>query len=282
MPTITLKTPPPGNKNTILTPDGVPNLPFLGIAVGPPRGGKTYSTAVLAEALMRGGYLNRLFVVSPTWHTSSHLWKWAGALDADCYLDGSQALSAIEDVIRKVSVQNTLWEAYQQRLEVSRKARQGLPLSIQEEMILSRPWSGPVPTKRPSALLIFDDLMGSRLLLNNRTLVQKCISYRHLAGGAGLSMLFLVQSLRSGLNRCIRHNSNWVMLWKSMDKSLIDDMAKELSGKVTRDQFQSLFFESTKAPYSFLVIDQTHEDPNRLFRQGFEGPWLDIEDSDSD
>jgi hypothetical protein len=138
------------------------------------------------------------------------------------------------------------------------KARKGQPLTPAEERMLDRrdnaPPEGP-PLKRPVALVLVDDCQGLRMV-DTHTWTSTVVRHRHLAGGAGVSIVHCVQSLKSSLSRAVRQCSTLFMLWGTHDHDQVKELATECAGHVKRDTFMALFMDATsRSRHDFLGIN---------------------------
>eukprot|EP00952_Eustigmatos_sp_NYUAD-ZCMA_P005693 24712-Eustigmatos_ZCMA.PRE.1 len=76
------------------------------------------------------------------------------------------------------------------------------------------------------AMILLDDLQSLQRVLVSSYFTALVIKHRHVAGGAGVSLLSAVQTYK-GLGRVVRQNLTGVMLFKTHDQTALDDAASE-------------------------------------------------------
>jgi len=262
-----LPVPPKNPTASIPVPDGAPSLPAVFGVVGPRGQGKSHVTAQLIKSYVDHGSINRVFIISPTYHTNSHLWAWTGANPHDCFTAIHQAEDALKEIVRLIQVQKQEWQTrkeYEEALETHRSRR---PLTMKQRQYLEN--TPPPVAALPRPAVVLDDLSHSKVM-SSKYLINLTLRSRHVCHNPqiGLSMFFLVQSLKAGIPRTLRSNVSAWIVFGTKDQTIIDDLHSELSGKIGKQQFQSIFHLATEAQHSYLVVDLTTKDPTRVFRQG--------------
>lgn len=262
-----LPTPPKNPSVPIEVPPGAPALPGVFGIVGARGQGKTHVTCQLIRKYVNFGSINRVFLISPTYATNEHLWRFCGIQPEDAYVNIDQAEAALKDVVRKIGVCKAGYDAHKAYVDAKTKLRAGAPLSVAERLMLESPAPAAMRLIRPAVVL--DDLSHSKLMTSSKYLVNLTLRSRHVASNpqVGLSMFFLVQSLKSGIPRTLRSNVSTWLAFGTKDRTILDDLYQELSGKIDRPAFNQLFHESTAGRHDYLVVDLTAGDPSRVFRK---------------
>jgi hypothetical protein len=262
-----LPVPPRNPTSAIPVPDGAPALPAVVGVIGARGQGKSHVTAQLIKSFVDHGSIDRVFIISPTYHTNSHLWAWTGASPHDCFTAIHQAEDALKEIVRRIQAQKAQWSTRQEYEEAVEAHRSRRTLTMKQRSFLENTPPPKVDLPRPAVIL--DDLSHSKVM-NSKYLINLTLRSRHVAHNPqiGLSMFFLVQSLKAGIPRTLRSNVSAWLVFGTKDQSIVDDLHSELSGKIGKQEFTSLFHSATEAPHSYLVVDLTTRDPTRVFRQG--------------
>lgn len=246
--------------------------------VGSKGSGKTHLLFSFIKKYSDLGATNRVFALTPTYESNRDLFDWIRSVCSpeDIYVNMDEFPQALDEIMVKISDQKKQADAYQKRLDVFRKDRQGAPLSLQEEHMLENPSLFPkVDVPYPS--IIIDDCVGSKFMTCKK-LISLCIKHRHTPSGLGhgTNLFFAVQGLRT-FPRIIRQNiSQWCIFTKPLDKSQIRNIWEELSGIVDLKTFEDILTLATEDKYSYLLI-QHGRDKNETFKLGFDGPYLELE-----
>ena len=121
------------------------------------------------------------------------------------------------------------------------------------------------PCGKPSSLIYIDDQVGSGGLSGrDNVLTNFSIKHRHY----NTSVIYLIQHYKS-ISRAIRGNVSIIMLFKTHDQSVLDEIAKEVAGEVSQEDFMKLYHYATKKPYNFLLISLGAADKDNKFRMNF-------------
>ena len=273
----------PNEKHRIDLPEGVPKPPILGLFVG--KRGQGKSTAAVR---LLGYYTNHpkqvfqrdlCFVISPTAESQPHLWKHVG-IPADNIFTATtseECRHIIFDVIvPKLQEAKARYDEDEEYLEAYNKLLRNQELTTRQITILEArncfPLTDPSPWPRPSLLL--DDLSHMKVL-DKPWFVSLCLRHRHIANGVSLSMMILCQSLHGGLSRVVRQNCSLICLFSTHDKTCIDDLYKECSHLLDREEFEAVFSDATDHFHSFLAVDLPQKDPNKVFSRDLE-KWYEI------
>jgi hypothetical protein len=244
--------------------------------VGRRNSGKTYSMLQLALAMKQEEAINQVFVISPTFDQNRFMTLLEAKPD-DVYRDTDNAFAHLEDIERKVEEAAEDWK---KELEYSIiygrwKSNKTATSEVDRHKLEEEGYRQPQPEqKRPKCLLIIDDCSHSQLFARSlaNPLVNLCLRHRHLAG-VGISIVFALQTYK-GLPRSLRLNSCQFALFKTKDKEEILSFFEEVAGTIEKDKFFRIFEEATREPHAFLFVDLCQADDSKVFRRGFDGPFL--------
>lgn len=272
----------PNEKHRIDLPEGVPRPPILGLFVA--KRGQGKSTA--ASRLLRYYVTHRpavfqkdlVYVISPTAESQFHLWDFIGVPRDNVFVAGTAAevKQIIEDISTELASRKEKYEEDQEYLKAYHKLCRGALLTAREEHLLDKrdamPLHDPEPWPRPCLLL--DDLSHMKIL-DKPWFVSLCLRHRHIAGGVSLSLLIICQSLHGGLSRVVRQNCSLICLFTTHDKTCIEDLYKECSHLLGKEEFEAVFGDATSDFHSFLAVDLSQKNPNRVFSKNLE-KWYQI------
>lgn len=244
---------------------------FVGAAIGLMRSGKTTTAARLIRAYPKG-YWTHIFVISPTAKSQRALWEYMGVPDERVYIAASlkELKDAMIDLLNEVKGAMDAHKADLAYRAVYQKWKRGSALSGSEERLLeSRDGEAPgAIAPRPVALVLVDDFQGLRAV-DTHTWTSTVVRHRHLAGGAGVSILHCVQSLKSSLSRAVRQCSSLFMLFHTHDHNQAIELAAECAGHVNKQQFMDMFLDATSQKHGFLGINLAAP-KGRIFSRNFE------------
>lgn len=231
---------------------------------------------------MDHGAFNWCAIVSPTYHTNSHLWEWAGIKPEDAYTDLAQAELAVQDVVEKVRRHKAEWDENRDEWDAYEASRRGKALTMKQRMLVER-LHGQAPSRKVKLVrpcLILDDLSHSRLLQGSRYFINLVLRNRHVVHNpqVGLSILVICQSVKAGLPRVLRSNVNLWVIFGTRDRDIIKDVWSEVSGKISKSAFSKLFDFCTRKQHSYMVVDLTQRNPRHVFRKTLEGAFLEVEE----
>jgi hypothetical protein len=136
---------------------------------------------------------------------------------------------------------------------------------LRESTLLSRPWNAK-PVKHPRPVWLIDDAQASRLLASSKTpFVSAVLRNRHWYPRVPVATVICCQSLRGGIQRPLRSNVSCWACFATLDKTVLKDLWREISGHVTEKRFTELFHYATSEKYTPLVIDLTQVGSNSCF-----------------
>ena len=272
----------PNEKYRISLPDGIPRPPILAMYVAKRGQGKSTAAVRLMKYYIDHKpsvfHSDLTFVISPTAESQSHLWNHLGIPDENVFgaasgNDVKTIIDSIVDLLRALKEKHDNDEEY---LEAYRLMKAKKELSPRQQAILdqrdSQPLTNPQPWPRP--VLLLDDLSHLKVL-DQKWFISLCLRHRHLAGGVSLSMLIILQSLRGGLSRVVRQNCSLICLFSTHDKDCKDDLYRECSHLLDKAEFEAVFGNATEEFHSFLAVDLSQTDPNKVFSKNLEH-WYEI------
>lgn len=126
---------------------------------------------------------------------------------------------------------------------------------------------------RPVPVLFIDDMSHSPLYSSSPSnpLINLVLRHRHLGGqGYGLTIQFGVQTFKAGINKALRANTMQFLLFRTNDKSVLDDIYEELGAFTTKEGFLDMYNRAVKDKHDFLLVDVNAKDDQRAFRRGFD------------
>lgn len=135
-------------------------------------------------------------------------------------------------------------------------------------------WFFPTPfLLRPQPVLFIDDASHSPLYSTSRAnpLVNLVLRHRHVGGlGFGLSIIFAVQTFKTGVPKALRGNTMQFLLFKTQDLSVLEEIWKEIGGIVGWEEFQRIYHRAVQDKHDFLLVDSNVKDERHAFRRGWD------------
>lgn len=249
--------------------NSLPDLPFRGIFVGGSGSGKTNAIVNFVNFYKSRGLLDRVIIICPT--KDLKLVSLVETPD-DYYV--SPTFATINTIISNIK---EIVSDYKQKLKdiehwkvLSRKQEDDLT-DDDLRWIEGQECIPPVDEYGhfPRTLLIIDDSIGTQLFGLNRKnpLVNFYIRSRHY----GCSIILSTQYFNS-LNKALRVNASFFVLFKNKDKKQIVSIYEEIASRVSLDKFIEMFNTATDEKYNFLFIDLEKGD----FRMNFNHPLNNI------
>lgn len=219
-------------------------------------------------------------LISPTYWTNANLWTdYLGIQPDDVFVNLAQAPAALDEVVRRIKMEHKAYKANEEHVEAYEAHRQGRPLSIQQQALLEQHGAPKTKVELIRPCVVLDDLQASRLM-SSKSFQSLVLRMRHVCASpqVGLSFYILSQSLKNGaLPRALRCCVGLWIVFPTRDQSVIRNIWTEVSGRVTWDEFKSMFMHCTSGddrPY--LVIDLTQGgNPKKTFKRTLQGEWLD-------
>lgn len=264
-------------------PDGVPRPPILGLYVGKRGQGKSTAAVRLLKYYTDHNpevFQKELtFVISPTADSQQHLWDHLGLKPENVYTvsTGPEIRKIVDTIIELLAAKKKKHDDDEEYREAYNRLVRGEPLSTRQELLLdsrdAQPLRDPEPWPRP--VLLLDDLSHMKVL-DRPWFVSLCLRHRHVAGGVSLSILMLTQSLRGGTSRVVRQNCSLICLFSTHDHTAKEDLYQECCHLLDRDEFMAVFNDATKEHHSFMALDLSQKDANRVFSRDFQH-WYQIQ-----
>jgi len=261
-------------------PDFV-RMPVAACFVGSKGSGKTYSAIQFVKTMEDRGYVNRVFLLSPTLESNS-MYTNLKTLDMeeDVCDDADLFQQALDHVVEKIKTAREEREKEIRYAELYQKFVEGGedcldPVELQT--LKFQDYRVPEIPEEIRPLLLCDDVQGTSAFTNKRRdrMQHVAIRHRHL----GLSLVCLVQTLQ-GVPRVQRLNTNVYCLFKTSDLKQLDEIASLFGAYISKEKFLRLFKYATKEPYSFFMVDLNAKRPELRFRKGF-NELLDIDEDSS-
>jgi hypothetical protein len=251
-----------------------PVLPGLFVFQGMRGSGKTYAAVMMCRHFETKGYINRTFLLCPT----------AGDKDQkDTIYANLRTLKqndvctnitnfelALQQVEQRIKEDWAKYEEYQKHKKAWDKHVEKKPLSVEEVSILEQyHYFEPSHEVKPKRhMLILDDCQGSNVYTTARhgMLNHLAIKHRHIP----VTICFLVQSW-VGCPRTIRLNATQYCIFRTSDKTQLDQIYSAFANNVPREVFDEVYEEATTTTkHGFLYIDVVPKEPYMRFRLGFD------------
>ena len=279
---------PKSNWKDIVTEDDWIRLHTITLAVARPNTGKTASLSTMLKIHHTQGALDRLIIVSPTFDNNAFYFKGLPIDEEDDVVEPDEyTCQWIVDEIQQMADEYddyhekiTLWKLLEKQL------KSNIPISeITDELliqfldadgylILEKPTYKYSHLNHPPIVhILFDDVQGTPVFARGKKSVDgvrlKCIDdivikHRHLGKrknkqqSLGCSLYFACQTYKSGNNglpRCIRGCIKHLLVFKNKDEKSLIEIAEEVGGEVTKEQFFDLFERAVQTDHDFLFID---------------------------
>lgn len=259
-------------------PEGLFQVPFLGLINGARGQGKTTALLNMIKMYDKTKTFDTIYVFSRTWYAEpkyttlsqeGHFYDLKAFADytdeifKEVWGDIKARIDAYKDYERKLKI----WEDFQ--------SYKGSVDAFDPNALLdlySMDFEKPVcPTKSgqfPETLIVFDDLLGTTLYSNKTTSVIRSFTILHRHCRA--SMLFLTQTFRNGLPRGIRNNLSLALLFANKSEEIRKEIAREFSAFVREDAFLAMWDTACTNPWDFFTINFDAPDPSMRFRKNFD------------
>lgn len=287
---------PKGSAFTIDTQDDFIQLNAVILAVAKRGGSKTTALSNLLRMMKQNNALDRLIIVSPTYHNNKHYFEGL-PLDEENDVIEPEVHTA-KDLMELLEVEGALYDEYiekmkryNQFMKLLRDTRRNID-DIDDDLLLEfnsmeRPtykYMRNGKAYKPVIAIFFDDCQGSDAFKPNSKLSNMVIKHRHLGktqhGSIGCTLLFACQNYTSssmGLPKSIRGNITHMLLMKNKNINELNLIAEECSGEVDREQFLMLYTKAIQVKYDFLFIDFAKKNNHpSMFRRNF-NEWLLVE-----
>ena len=219
---------------------------------------------------------DNIFIISPTYHLDpkQQLLK---APEDNIYDSTEDLDGSLEDIIEKIEDSLEEYDDWRDRMdawEMFRRWDGPVGMFPSEELLkIYDPLSDSVkkpdndfPNGRPSSLIVADDQAGTGFLSDttgNNMLTNFIIKSRHYN-----TSIWITSQHYKNIGRAIRGNASCLIVFRTQDEKVLDEIAKEVGGDIDKKKFKALYEHATKKPYNFLLIDLAN-DKNK-FRRNFD------------
>jgi len=271
---------------TITTKEDFIQLHAVVLAVAKRGTGKTLSLTNLLRMMKENNALDRLILVSPTYHNNKKMFE---GLPLDEDVDVIEPDKGTADTIMEILEQEGKeYDEYHEALKryrlLMRLIHSNRPIEdIPSDLILEfgeynfkkpeHKWGG----RKPIITVFFDDCQGNALFRPSSKLSSLVIKHRHQGktkdGAIGVTLFFATQTYTSnaaGLLPAIRNNTTHLLVFRNKNNKEIDLIAEEVAGEVEKETFFALHNFAVQDPHDFLFIDlaKKKEHPS-MFRRNF-------------
>jgi hypothetical protein len=237
--------------------------------------------------------LDRLILVSPTYHNNSHYFEGL-PLDDDDIIEPS--IHSATEVMAKVEEEAIAFDAYHEQLErwtqlqKEIKDRRKNVNDINEDLLLEfvdmeKPkykFMRNGKAYKPIVVCFYDDCQGTDAFSPSKKnmLNYMVIKHRHVGAvqhgdgkSIGVNLMFALQNYTSnsqGISKAIRGNCNILTIFRNKSENEMKLIAEEVSGEVDKETFFKVFQEATSIPYGFLTVDLN---PKKTVKSQFRRCW---------
>ena len=264
----------------IKVPAELAPVPMTAVYFGVRGSGKSTAIQSLLRKYKQANLMDRLFIISPTYKSNSFLFSGLLRDNDDVYEDATQ--KSLDAVIAKVQQEASEWKMYEENKvifdEYKRQERLYLDGEIDdiEGDILNAAIEAGVTlfdrypeykfpgVQRPQMWLILDDVQSSSLF-NSSTKVKNnlnnvLIKTRHIGGERfGINVIIALQNFKlqsGGISKALRMNTTCMALFGYRDPKLIDDIHKEISREISKEDFMTAFDDATSGEkFNHLFIE---------------------------
>jgi len=242
--------------------------------VGACGSGKTHQAINLVRDYVDHGCIDRVMVVSPTFASNPAFDALQDVISIDdVYTAFGREHESIADVQRKVIAAGESYRNEKRYKEVYdlwlQSGRDTDSMTANEKSLLEqenfREARDPL---MPSIALIIDDCSHSPIFLSStdNPFTNLCLRHRHV-GGIGLTIIFCVQTYRSGVPKALRQGCiRQIALFPTKDHSQLDAVYDEVGNLVSKAAFMKAYRDATRgSDHNFLLIDSTPD--GRTYRE---------------
>lgn len=233
--------------------------------VGACNSGKSHQAVSLVRDYVDYGCFDRVMVVSPTFASNPCFDAISDVVKVpdDVYTQFGREHAAIADIEQKVVQAGNKYrdekryqKAYEDWIAAGRDAD---ALDVATKALLEKEeYREPRDELMPSICVIIDDCSHSSIFTHScdNPFTNLCLRHRHI-GGIGLSIIFCVQTWKSGVPRALRQGCiRQICIFPTKDHSQLDSVYEEVGNLVSKEQFMSLYRTATRGnDHNFLLID---------------------------
>jgi len=256
-------------------------MPVLATFTAKRGGGKTVSLCNFLAECKRKHYIDRVFVITPTYNSNKTIWDIADIPEEDCY---EPSITVIKDVLELCEAEKAEWDDFLQQKELYKQFRKDANkpvFKINEDNLISyyeygffdKPpkWKYPVE-QVPRLAIVLDDCLNTDVMTRRTSgLANLCIRHRHVLDGAGVSIFMLVQGYvcNGGVPKIIRENCTHLFLFKTHNENQLKKIKEESDLEITDEEFENMLNKCHSEEYQFLMIDFAPKCPTKKYRKGF-------------
>lgn len=283
---------PKASAFTIKTESDFIKLHGVVLAVAKRGVGKTTAFSNLLRLMKTNNALDRLILVSPTYHNNKHYFE---GLPLDEENDVIEPQKNTPELLMEIlDEEGYAYDEYHERMkrwyELQKLIKSDVPIDEIDPFLLlefgnditnfEKPYHK-YGGKKPVIAIFFDDCQGSDVFKSSGKLSNMVIKHRHLGkthdGALGCSLLFATQSYTSnsmGLPKSIRTNLTHMLVFKNKNINELRAIAAECAGEVDEEEFFKLYDMAIRSQHDFLFIDFAKKDEHpSMFRRNFD-EWL--------
>jgi len=261
------------------------------IVLGKRGSGKSVAITNYLRFLQEDKKLDRIFVISPTFHSNKVLMDDLG-IDENDVFDPATGSAAVENVVKEIEAERDEYEEYlraKERFKTLMKdmnslafvemvdAKLMLEFFDQSKGIFMAPEPKYGHAGKPIMALFVDDCQSTPLFKSQKFL-NFITRHRHIGafkeGGAlGTSVFIALQNFadrNGGCPRSVRNNATSICCFSLKDKKELTQVYESVAGEIEEEQFMQAFEYATIEPHNFLLID-LHPKPEHpsMFRKNF-------------
>lgn len=274
--------PPPLNPRKLdirKTPDGLPDLFFIGLLSSSRGSGKSWKLLELLKMYDKADTFDTINFFCPTLNADPK-YEILNDFKAEVNTFDDYDDATMEDLIKAQDAKIQMYHKEKDKKKIWKRWNRGVPLDQfkpEEVMYMAETDFQEPPSQfphgEPSCIFIFDDLMGNTDLYGNTSkkgfdFKKFAIKHRHHRA----SLLFSTQAFKNGVPKSIRNNLSLLLLGANKSPQVKKEIADEVSAYVSRDDFINMWDAATNEPYHFFMVD--YEAPQgKKFRQVSPYAW---------
>lgn len=274
---------PKGDAFTIKTRPDFIKLHAVILAIAKRGTGKTVALTNVLRMMRENDALDRLILVSGTFHNNQGAFTGL-PLSPDDVLEPTRDAPA--KVASMIGESAAAYDEHQARLRRWHRLQSLIRGNLDPRWMdadLLREFPNPAEKPRypyrgkPTIAVMFDDCQGSPCFAPASGLSNLVIKHRHLGatcdGALGATLLFATQSYTSnamGLPRSVRANVTHLLVFRTKSGKELEQIADEVSGEVTLDEFMARYEQAVVEPHDFLFIDLHRKPGNSMFRRNMD------------
>jgi hypothetical protein len=221
--------------------------------------GKSHAAVSLVRDYVDHGCFSRVFVISPTFASNPCFDALSHVIDmGDVYQNHGGEASAVSDVQRKVEEAGARYRAEAKYAAAYQRFAEHKEEPGDEALLEKENFRPPVDQDMPSMCLVIDDCSHSPIFTTSQDnpFANIVLRHRHV-GGIGLSIVFCVQTYRTGVPKALRQGAiRQLCVFPTKDHTQTDALWEEVGNLVTKEKFYELYKRATKgSEHNFLLID---------------------------